>query len=91
MSTSLPADIHNDVICGFGIVRYAHFQPEKVVNEKVVRPSMPSGWVLPGGERTQNKMRAAFAAEFIHRQFIKVNKTPVKFSNPHNTTSSSEG
>ena len=49
-----------DIICGYGIVPWAEAcTPHHA-------PSEMPGWVLPGGQRTNDRERAQRVAEAIH-------------------------
>jgi len=56
----------------------------KAIRSELGYELMPAGWVLPGGERTQDRERAQRAAATIHDEFVRAGTRPGRFVNPRN-------
>lgn len=54
------------------IVGQAHVPWAPAAQANKDRPALPSGWVLPGGARTQNREEAWAAAAAINDLFVKL-------------------
>jgi len=69
----------NDVVYCYGLVPWG-----RAIRSELGYELMPAGWVLPGGERTQDRARAQRAAAVIHDEFVRAGARPGRFVNPHN-------
>jgi len=69
----------NDIEYGYGQIPWG-----RAIRSELGYELMPAGWVLPGGERTQDRARAQRVAAAIHEEFVRAGKRPVRFVNPHN-------
>jgi len=69
----------NDVEYCYGLVPWG-----RAIRSELGYELMPAGWVLPGGERTQDRARALRVATAIHDSFVRHKCRPGRFVNPHN-------
>jgi len=75
----------DDIGYGYGVILWGAAITELEIPEVgYYRRAQPAGWVLPGGERTTNRQKALRAAMAIRDEFIRLNRRPERFINPHN-------